>query len=152
MSKLQVSAATIERLRVLMLDDKPRSCLQVSAELGFSRSSADHAMTALHKRGLVHVERYERCDAGTSWIRIFKWGTQRDAPRPSSLITHSHAYLRRERERLSQSRATKVFRHPWDVWLFVECATPPKTKWTGRVIRQSMSAHDEDMEAMCPTV
>lgn len=151
MSKLQVSAATVERVRLLMLDDQPRSCLQVSVELGISRTSADHAMTALHKRGLVHIAMYERCDAGTSWIRIFQFGTQRDAPRPSSLITHSHQYLRRERERLAQARATKVFRHPWDVWLFGECAAPPKTKWKGRVIKQSMSIRDEEMEESCQT-
>jgi len=144
MSKLQVSAATIERMRLLMLDGQPRSCLATAGELGISRSSADHAMTALHKRHIVFIARYERCEAGTSWIRIFQAGHQRDAARPSSVQTHSHAYLRRERERLSQARATKIFRHPWDVALFGECPTVPTTTWKGRVIRQSMSVRDED--------
>jgi len=147
----QVSDSTIERMRELMLDGKQRTCHQASAELGLSDTSANHAMRYLHKRDRVFIARYERCPKDCNWVRVFQIGCQTDAKKPVNTGTRrQRAYLRREREYLHESRASgsKVFRHPWDVWLFGECQASQATNWVGRVIRQSMSAPDDELEAI----
>lgn len=146
----EVSAATIERLRQLMLDDRGRSCLQASVELGLSDTAASCAMSILHKRGLVFIEKYERAAHAANWVRIFKFGVHRDAAKPKSTESYTHAYQRREREYLKESRSSgsKVFRHPHDVAFFGECAALPKPSiFQRQVYCQSMEIDDEEMAA-----
>lgn len=144
----EVSAATIERLRALMLDDRGRSCLQASLDLGLSDTAASCAMTILHKRGLVFIEKYERAAHAANWVRIFKFGTHRDAAKPKITESSNVRYQRREREYLNESRSSgsKVFRHPHDVWLFGECAAVTPANLTRNVIQQSMSVAEDEME------
>lgn len=128
-----------------MLDDRGRSCLQASVDLGLSDTAASCAMTILHKRGLVFIEKYERAAHAANWVRIFKFGTHRDAAKPKITESSTLAYQRREREYLQESRSSgsKVFRHPQDVALFGDYASIPKPSiFQRRVYCQPMEVDD----------
>lgn len=126
------SDATVERVFVLMQDGKARTSKQAADELHLTRNTVNASFAWLHKRKKLYLEPYVMDPTGHNWTRVFRirLGQEKDAVKPTSPRGHSHAYQRRERERLAESRASgaKIFRHPWDVWLFGERSAPPRNE------------------------
>ena len=146
----KVSAAVVERMRDLMQDGKQRSCTQASSELGISNTSSQNAMNVLHMRKRVFIAGYERCEKGTSWVRIFQQGKRVDSQKPVGPEKSKRKYLRKEREYLAEARAsgTKVFRHPWDEWLFGATQIPTKPHpFESHIHKMSMSVTQDEDEA-----
>ena len=144
----QVSEATIERARVLMQDGCDRSSCEVAAALKLGKCSAANALKALHERRLIYIVDYQRSTRNSRWSRVYRIGTARDVRAPKGC--GKRAAQSAERSWLAESRATAsvIFRHPWDVWLFGECAEIAPSVLPRHIVKQDMTGESlEDRRA-----
>ena len=117
----QVSEATIERARLLMLDGVERRYRDIADALHITKTPASSAIGALHDRGQVFIARYDRLPGSSRHCAVFKFGNEPDAEPPEK--ANRYAWVEAERDWIAQSRApVKPFRHWQDIALFGEVA------------------------------